>query len=357
MQPRLLKDGAGRVHSWRAIALVLSALAIALSSYGALVQREGAVPGAPAAHAPPLAPEPAIPLELAAAAPLRVAAAPSLTNRPAALQLLREQLDHAPDSELSNTTNALVELGGPEAFALLTAATHSRRSALRDAAFSALLSVDTGENRDFMRAALNGPYAAAALGYFLDCRDPEVLPALERLARSPLQELSRPALDALLAQGARAEEALTRLLQADTELMDSLLATPPHTPHARRALRAAAISRLQEGAISGGPPFDFLEQDLSAESREALLLAAHDPASADSACTALARKGDPMSLAGLSQLANDSDPQLAATAGCALASDPDSRSRAPLERVRQGDAHNLASRALAHINAPGARAI
>lgn len=357
MQPRLLKDGAGSVRSWRALALGLSALAVALTSYGALVQREIAVPGVPAAQAPKLAPELATPVELAAVAPPAGAAAPPITNRPAALQRLRAQLDHAPDGELSNITNALVELGGPEAFALLTAAARSSRSPLRDAAFSALLSVDTSENRNFMRAALNGPYAAAALAYFLDCRDPEVLPALERLARSPLQELSRPALDALLAQGARAEDALTRLLQADTELMDSLLATPPHTPHARRALRAAAILRLQEGAISGGPPFDFLEQDLSAEARAALLLAAHDPASADSACTALARKGDPASLASLSQLANDSDPQLAAIAGCALASDPDSRSRGPLERVRQGDAHNLASRALTHINAPGARAI
>jgi len=148
-----------------------------------------------------------------------------------------------------------------------------------------------------------------------------------------------------------------RLLQADTELMDALLATPPHTPNARRALRAAAISRLHEGAITGGPLFDFLEQDLSAESRQALLFAAHDPASADSACTALARRGDAASLASLSQLANDSDPQLAGPASCALASDPDSRSRVPLERVSQGDARSVASRALAHINAPGARAI
>jgi hypothetical protein len=357
MQPRLLTHSSASVRSWRAIALALSALAVALTGYGALVQRESTGPGVPAAHAPLLAHEPSTPVEVATTAPHAAAAEPSVTNRPAALQLLRAQLDHAPDSELSNTTNALVELGGPEAFALLMAATHSGRSALRDAAFSALLSVDTSENRDFMRAALNGPYAASALGYFLDCRDPEVLPALERLARSPLQELSRPALDALLAQGARAEGALTRLLQVDTELMDALLATPPHTPHARRALRAAAISRLHEGALSGSTLFDFLEQDLSAESREALLVAAHDPASADSACTALARKGDPVSLASLSQLANDSDPQLAATAGCALASDPDSRSRVPLERVRQGNAHNLASRALAHINAPGARAI
>ncbi len=357
MHPELLKDCSASVRSWRALALCLSTLAAGLTGYAALVQHESAVLRAPAAHALLLAHEPATPHEPAPAAPREAVVPPAVADRPAALRLLREQLDQAPDSELPVAANALTELGGPEAYALLTAAAHSRRSALRDAAFSALVSVDTTQNRDFMRAALNGPDAASALNYFLDCRDPAALPALERLARSPVPELSRPALDALLAQGVRAESAFTRLLQADAELMDTLLATPPHTPNARRALRAAAILRVHDGAINGGPVFDFLEQDLSAESREALLFAAHDPASADSACNALARRGDAVSLASLSQLANDSDPQLAGTASCALASDPDSRSRVPLERVPHGDAHSMASRALAHINAPGARAI
>ncbi len=355
MQPQLLSGCSANARSWRALALGLSALAAALTGYAALVQHESAVLLAPAAaaaaimHGAPARPEPASARE--------VATAPAVTNRAAALRLLQERLDHAPDSGLSDATNALTELGGPEAYALLISATHSRRSTLREAAFSALASIDTSENRDFMRAALNGPDAASALNYFLDCRDPLALPALERLARSPVPELSRPALDALLAQGVRAESALTRLFQADTELMDSLLATPPHTPNARRVLRAAAISRVHDGAINGGPVFDFLEQDLSADAREALLFAAHDPASADTACNALARRGDAASLASLSQLANDSDPQLAGTASCALASDPDSRSLAPLERVLRSNSASVASRALAHINAPGARAI
>ena len=357
MQPQLLKDCSASVRYWRAAALGLSALAVALTGYAALAQHERAVLRAPAAHAALLTDEPSARPAPTLAAPHEAAAPAAVSDRPAALRRLREQLDHAPDGDLSEATNALIELGGPEAHALLREATHARRSALRDAAFSALLSVDTAENRDFMRAALNGPDAASALNFFLDCRDPLVLPALERLARSPLPELSRPALDALLAQGVRAETAFTRLLQADTELMDSLLATPPHTPNARHALRAAAIARLHEGAINGGPVFDFLEQDLSADSREALLFAAHDPASAETACTALARRGDAVSLASLSQLANDSDAQLAGVASCALASDPDSRSLVPLQRASRANAHSVAARALAHINAPGARAI
>ncbi|HEY5376034.1 MAG TPA: hypothetical protein VIK01_20280 [Polyangiaceae bacterium] len=358
MQPRVLTDCSASVRSWRKVALGLSTLALALTGYRALAPHESTVPCPPAAHAAALADEQAALPEPASRAPHGApAAAPAVTDRPVALRLLRETLEHAPDSELSDATNAVIALGGAEAHALLRAATHSPRSALRDAAFSALVSVDTTENRDFMRAALNGPNAASALNFFLDCRDPQALPALEHLARSPLPELNRAALDALLAQGVRAESAFMRLLQADTELMDTLLTSPPHTPNARRALRAAAILRVHDGAISGGPVFDFLEQDLSAESREALLIAAHDPASADSACNALARRGDAPSLASLSQLANDSDAQLAGVASCALASDPDSRSRVPLERVRRESAHSVASRALTHINAPGARAI
>ena len=265
------------MRSWRAVALGLSTLALALTGYRALAPHESTVPCPPAAHAAALADEQAAPPERASRAPHGApAAAPAVTERPVALRLLRETLEHAPDSELSDATNAVIALGGAEAHALLRGATHSPRSALRDAAFSALVNVDTTENRDFVRAALNGPNAASALNFFLDCRDPQALPALEHLARSPLPELNRAAVDALLAQGVRAESAFMRLLQADTELMDTLLTSPPHTQNARRALRAAAILRVHDGAISGGPVFDFLEQDLSAESREALLFAAHD---------------------------------------------------------------------------------
>lgn len=364
MRTRILKDCSTSVRSWRSLALLLSALAVGLTGYGRLLPPP--MVARSAAHGAAHAPDPLEPREMAdvsdppravSTEPEQASAESTATDRMAALRLLSEKLERAPDSELNDATNALVELGGAQAFALLTAATRSHRRALRDAAFAALLSVDTIENRDFMRAALNGPEAASALNYFLDCRDAQALPALERLARSPLPELSRAALDALLAQGGGAESALIRLLQADTELMDALLASPPHTPNARRALRAAAVARVHDGAINGGPVFDFLEQDLSDESREALLFAAHDPASADAACNALSRRGDAASLASLSQLASDGDPRVAGAASCALASDPDSRSLVPLERVLPGIAHSVAARALAHINAPGARAI
>lgn len=384
MRTYVLKDCPASVHSWRTLALALSALAIALSGYGRFVRQPSGAHAVSAAHRAALPGEPLVSGETAAladephaasreaapapredsamphedsAVPREASLVPAGADRATALRLLSEKLQHAPDSELSDVTNALLELGGPEAFARLSAATRSPRSALRDAAFSALSGLDTVENRDFMRAALNGPDAAAALKYFLDCHDAQAVPALERLARSPLPELSGPALDALLAQGARAESAFTRLLEADTELMDAMLVSPPHTRNPRRALRAAAVARLHDGAISSGPVFDFLEQDLSDESREALAFAAHDPASADAACGALSRKGDAASLASLSQLASDGDPRVAGAASCALASDPDSRSRVPLERVLPGNAQGVASRALAHINAPGARAI
>lgn len=358
MQPRLLKESGARMRRCRGVALGLSTLAAGLSGYGALAQRQAvamktAVPERASRTAHPALSLPELSVRMSSEEVTLLVAA----RDPSALRILSERLNSAPDSGLSDAANALTTMGGPQAHALLQAATHSRRAAVRDAAFAALVNVDTPDIRDFMLAALNEAEPTSAVGYFLDCRDPRALPALERLARSPLEELSRAALDALLAQGARAEGAFTRLLQADTELTDALLATPPHTPSALRSLRTATIARLHEGAINGGPVFDFLERDLSAESREALLFAARDPASTDTACTALARRGDAASLAGLSQLANDSDPQLAARASCALASDPDSRSRVPLERAMRGTEPSLASRALVHINAPGARAI
>ncbi|MEO8904536.1 MAG: hypothetical protein ABI488_19210 [Polyangiaceae bacterium] len=395
MQPQLLKENSARMRFWRGVALALSTLAAGLSGYGALAQHQAVVvkTATPERASRAGHPAPSLPLSLSLPEPsvrmsseevtqlvatrdpavlerLLVIAEQEQTGASSvayegiahfggdrALRFLSERLNSAPDSDLFEAANALTTMGGSQAHVVLQTATHSRRVAVRDAAFAALVSVDTPDVRDFMLAALNEPAPTSAISYFGDCRDPRALPALERLARSPLEELSRAALDALLAQGTRAEGAFTRLLQADAELTDALLATPPHTPGALRALRTATIARLREGALSGGPVFDFLERDLSAESREALLISARDPASADAACTALARRGDAASLAGLSQLANDSDPQLAARASCALATDPDSRSRVPLERAMRGNERSPAARALVHINAPGARAI
>ncbi|MEO6599970.1 MAG: hypothetical protein ABIQ16_08880 [Polyangiaceae bacterium] len=389
MQPRLLNDKSARMRLWRGVALGLSTLAAGLSGYGTLTQHKAvAVESAPAEHAPRAehpalaVPRPSLPMSSEEVTQLAATRDPAALERlfviaaqeqsgassaaydgiahfggDRALRFLNQRLNSAPDSELFNAASALTTRGGAQAHAALQAATHSRRVAVRDAAFAALVNVDTPDIRDFMLAALNDPEPTSALSYFLDCRDARALPALERLARSPVEELSRAALEALLAQGTRAEGAFTRLLQADTELTDALLATPPHTASALRSLRTATIARLHEGAVSGGPAFDFLERDLSAESREALIFAARDPASTDTACSALARRGDAASLAALSELANDSDPQLAARASCALASDPDSRSRVPLERVARGNERSTASRALVHISAPGARAI
>ncbi len=389
MRPRLLNESLARTRFWRAVALGLSTLAIGVSGYRVLLRQRAVVasPAAverasrPALHRPSF-PESPTAVSYQEVTQLAATRDPALLERlfaiaeqgqphvssaayegighfggDRALRFLSQRLSSAPDRDLFNVANALTTMGGPEAHALLRAATHSPRTAVRVTAFAALVNVDTADIRDFMLGALNEPEPMAAVSYFLDCRDPRAVPALERLARSSVQELSGGALDALLAQGLSAEGAVTRLLQGDTELTDALLANPPHTPGALRSVRTAAIVRLHEGAISSGPVFDFLERDLSADSRDALLFAARDPASADAACNALARRGDPSSLMGLSQLAHDSDPELAARASCALASDPDSRSRVPLERAMRGNEHSVAARALVHINAPGARAI
>ncbi len=389
MRPGLLNESVTRTRFWRAIALGLSTLAIGLSGYRGLMRQTALGASAPAVERasraaldPPSLPEPPTALSYQEVTQLAATRDPAVLARlfalaeqgqpqvssaayegighfggDRALRFLSQRLSSANDSDLSDVVNALTTMGGPEARALLRAATHSRRTAVRDAAFAALVNVDTADIRDFMLSALNETEPTAAVSYFLDCREPRALPALERLVRSSVQELSRVALDALLAQGLSAEGAVTRLLQGDTELADALLANPPHTPGALRSLRTAAIVRLHAGAISSGPVFDFLERDLSDDSRDALVFAARDPASADAACNALARRGDASSLTSLSQLANASDPDLAARASCALASDPDSRSRVPLERAMRGNEHSVAARALVHINAPGARAI
>ena len=389
MQPELLNESVARTRFWRAFALGLSSLAIGLSGYRMLLRPTAVVASAPAAeHASraaldrPSLPGPPARVSYEEVTQLAATRDPAVLQRlfsiaeqgqpglssaayegighsggDRALRFLSQRLRSADDNDLYDVANALTTIGGLEAHALLRGATRSRRTAVRDRAFAALVNVDTADIRDFMLSALNEAEPTAAVSYFMDCRDSRALPALERLAQSSDQDLSGRALDALLAQGSSAEGAVTRLLQGDTDLMDALLANPPHTLGALRSVRKATIFRLHEGAISSGPVFDFLERDLSAESRDALLFAAHDPASADAACNALARRGDAASLTALSQLTNDGDPTLAARASCALASDPDSRSRLPLERAMRGNEHSVAARALVYINAPGARAI
>jgi hypothetical protein len=99
--------------------------------------------------------------------------------------------------------------------------------------------------------------------------------------------------------------------------------------------------------------FEFLTQDLSDEARQALVRAAHEPASVDSAIQALAARGDSESVRALSQLTNAADPELASRATCALLGAPDSRSRPLLIRA----ANRLpaeATAALLRIHAPEA---
>ncbi len=274
-----------------------------------------------------------------------------------ARQFLIARLSQVSDGELSELTAALATLGDEPAREALRAAARSPRVALRVSAFGALSNLDTPDVRDFMVRALSEPDPYPAIGYFLDLHDPRALPALEGLAQNASAELSRQAIDALLAQGPSSEPAILGLLQKDSELFDRLLASPPHTLAALAAVRSASVARMRAGAVSGGPLFDFMEQDLSRETRDALIFAAHDPATTYAAVFALAGRADSASLSALAQLANDSDPELAAQAVCALVSDPDSRSRVPLQRTTRGTARAHAAHALLVINAPGARPI
>jgi len=389
MQRTILMQPAAASSGWRSIALGLTALALALFAYPYPGQRAGQARaarvhgnphdtsvakvsgeepalsrvhghlGAPAEVGGPTAIETLIAQAQRDDATVASTALQSLgqLGGERALQFLSERLRTAPDEELSAVTNALATLGGLKAREALRAATRSLRASVRDASFSVLMGFDTADVRLFMLDTIDGPDPAPALSYFIDCHEPRALPALTRLARSAAPDLSSVALDALLAQGAIAEPWITRLLREDLDLNDALLARPPHTLGALHALRATSIARLREGAVSTGPLFDFMERDLANETREALVLAARDPASAEAAVNALARRGDASSLAALSQLANDSDSSLSARAVCALASDPDSRSRLPLQRASRGKGQATAARALLHINAPGARPI
>ncbi len=248
---------------------------------------------------------------------------------------LVQRLGEAPDAELSNISQALAQLSDPLAREALRAATHSARASVRGAAFEALSTLDTDDVRDFMLARLTPADAAASIAYFADCREPRALPALEQLARQAPAELRSSVLEALFAQGRIAEAATERLLRADAEVCDAVLDTRPLPAGMRGALRQASIARLRAGGITTGSVFDFLEQDLSSDAREALVEAAHEPASAERALSALSTRGDRASLDALDRLSHDSDRGLSARAQCALWSQPDSRTQRVASRVAQ----------------------
>jgi len=274
-----------------------------------------------------------------------------------AREFLARRFAAATDAELPDHALALAALGDAPARALLTNAARSTRPMARSAAFEALSTLDTADVREFMLQALSFVEPTFAIGYFSNCREPRALPALERLARSGDSAQQRTAIDALFAQGDTAQPALLRLLREDDELCDSMLQGQPSTPLARQALRRASIERLRAGALRGGWAYEFLQRDLSSEAREALVLAAHDPASRESALNALSARGDIDSLRSLSILANDVEQGLAQQAACALLSQPDSRSRPFLLRSNRANLTSEAAAALARINASSGRPI
>jgi hypothetical protein len=274
-----------------------------------------------------------------------------------ARQFLAHSFSSAPDARLPELASALATLGDAPARAILLSAARSSRPAARGAAFEALTTLDTADVREFMLQALAAVEPIFAAAYFSNCREPRALPALERLAKSGDSEQRRAAIEALFTQGPSAEGPILRLLREDDELCDALLAGQPQTPLLRRALRRASIERLRAGALTTGWVFEFLQRDLSPEAREALVQAARDPASSDSALSALSARGDPGSLRALSALADDADAGLSQRAGCALLSQPDSRSRPFLLRSNRAELKSEAAAALLRINATGARPI
>ena len=274
-----------------------------------------------------------------------------------ARQFLAQRFSQAAAAELPALASALATLGDAPARALLQSAARSAGVATRGAALAALATLDTPDVREYMLLALDDADPSAAAAYFADCREPRALPALERLARDGNPALRRTAIDALLAQGVAAQPALVRLLSEDDELCDALLEGQPRTVEARQALRKASVARLREGALTGGRVFDFLQRDLSRDAREALLQAARDAASSESAMNALSARGDGESLRALSTLANDGDAGLAQRAACALFTQPDSRSLPFLLRLPRADSKSQAGAALVHINARAARPI
>ncbi len=268
---------------------------------------------------------------------------------------LAQRFNDAKSSDLSELAQALAELGGAEAHAILIQAAHSTRVSTKDAAREAIASLDTPDARSFMLEELSGPDATQAVAYFADCQDARAVTVLEGLARDSAADLRRSAITALFAQGESAHAAIERLLQGDEEVSNDVLESPAPTADLRQAQRNTSIARLRVGALTTGRVFDFLARDPSPAAREALLQSAHDSASAESAITALSTRGDSASLAALSRLADDSDPELASRAACALLAAPDSRTHPFLLRAER-KLPGQAAAALLRIDAPEADA-
>jgi hypothetical protein len=383
MQPVQLKPSGGAARPWRALAFAFSASALLLSLCPKPAEsRTGTLHAATPASEPWTQPDS---VELSSRVPVKqlresgdraeletliaIVQRGEPQSRSSALQgiarnggdrarqFLTRRFNEATDADLSELASALATLGDDPARAVLQAVARGARPAARSAAFDALSTLDTADVREFMLQALTGLESAAAANYFANCREPRALPALERLAKGGDSSQRRVAIDALFAQGASADSTIFRLLREDDELCDALLEGQPSTPLARRALRRASIERLRAGALTSGRVFDFLQRDLSGAAREALVEAARDPASSESALSALSARGDGASLRALSALSNDVERGLAQRAACALLSQPDSRSRPFLLRVNRADLKNEAGAALIRINAPGARPI
>jgi hypothetical protein len=373
----------GAPHVWRALALIFSASALTLALCAKAAESRAPAPHG-SAPATPLQPPPSAaelaPRERVQArganldgAALEALIATAEQGEPELLsatlegiaqiggdrarQFLVRRFSEATDAELPALASALASLGDAGARAALQSAARGARPARRGAAFEALATLDTADVREFMLQALAEVEPTAAINYFLDCREPRALPALERLARSGDALQTRAAVDALFAQGTGAEGAILRLLREDDELSDALLEGQQATSLAHQALRRASVERLRAGALTLGSVFEFLQRDLSSDAREALVQAARDPASSETALNALSARGDSGSLRALDALANDADQLLAQRAACALLSQPDSRSRPFLLRSNRANLKSEAAAALVRINAPGARPI
>lgn len=322
MRPRMNQSLARRITA--ALAVAFSFTALGLNACLLLWPR---APEATASRHPPVS-RTHSPRQMPQVLQTRIAppaAAPVVALEP--LDAAIQRFGEASDAELPKLAEGLARRAEPRAREALRVATRSTRVAVRSAAFGGLATLDSDDVRDFMLAQLNGPDAGSSVGYFADCVEPRAMPALERLAREGTSDLRRAALDALAGQGEIAEPLAQRLLGSDDETSDAVLDTRPLTVSMRRALRRASISRVRSGAITTGSAFVFLEQDLSNEARESLVVAAQEEATTDRSLAALATRGDRASLEALSRLAKDSDPSLAARAACAFSLQPDSRTR------------------------------
>lgn len=270
---------------------------------------------------------------------------------------LEQRLNLARESEQSRFAEALATLGGPEARAtLLAAAKTSARGSTRRAALDALGTVDSEDVRAWMLHELAGPAPAAAVHYFADCVEPLALPALEALVRASDTELREQAALALVAQGEAAYPTLARLLRAEIETADAVLNAAKGVLSLRPTLRSASVARLREGALTTGAVFDYLAEDLSPAALQALIEAARDEGSASSAISAIARRGDPLSLRALGALSRDADPEVATQALCAQFRSPDSRARPVLLGAESDVTRETVAAALLSIGAPEADA-